>query len=101
MQTCGVSDDRFMFGAATECRLTLIADLMVLAVDPNHQRRGIGRKLVRWGLEQAAAEDQKVFLIATPEGKPLYESLGFRVLGDFDAAGLLHYSMLWKSDVTS
>ncbi|KAK4443353.1 puromycin N-acetyltransferase [Podospora aff. communis PSN243] len=76
--------------------------LAVLAIDPEHERRGIGRTLVRWGLEQAAAEeDGKVFLIATAEGKPLYEALGFRVLGEFDAAGLRHYSMLWTSDVSN
>ncbi|KAK0634203.1 acyl-CoA N-acyltransferase [Immersiella caudata] len=76
--------------------------LIILAVDPSYQRRGIGRKLVRWGLDQAAAaEGQKVFLIATPEGKPLYESLGFQVLGGFDAGGLLYYSMLWTPSVAN
>ncbi|KAK0654784.1 acyl-CoA N-acyltransferase [Cercophora newfieldiana] len=75
--------------------------LIILGVDPNHQRRGIGKRLVRWGLEQAAAEGQQVFLIATPEGRPLYESLGFQVLGEFETLGLVHYSMLWTPGVVN
>ena len=76
----------------------MVADLIILSVDPDHQRRGVGKKLVRWGLEQAAAEGKEVFLIATHEGKPLYESFGFRVLGEFETVGLVHYSMLWTPD---
>lgn len=75
------------------------ADLIILGVDPHHQRRGVGKRLVRWGLEQAAAEGQRVFLIATPEGKLLYESLGFQVLGAIETLGLVHYSMLWAPPV--
>ena len=71
-------------------------DLVVLGVDRNHQRRGAGKQLLRWGLDRAAEEGQKVFVISTPDGKPLYDAHGFKDLGSFDVGGgFMHYSMLW------
>ncbi|KAK0702970.1 acyl-CoA N-acyltransferase [Lasiosphaeria miniovina] len=72
--------------------------LLILTVDPRHHRRGIGKMLVRWGLEQAAAEKKGVFLSASPAGKPMYQSLGFRDLGAFEMLGLPHYTMLWEPE---
>jgi len=52
--------------------------------------------LVRWGMEKAAAERKQVFIIASPEGKQLYEALGFEVVGDvMEMGGIPHHSMLW------
>lgn len=76
--------------------LTYISDLLVLTVDPNHHRRGIGGLLLRWGMEQAAAENRQAFIHATPEGKHLYEKFGFKSLSSFDVAGLRHDCMLWS-----
>jgi predicted N-acetyltransferase YhbS len=70
---------------------------MSLAIDPAQQRRGIGKMLVQYGLEQAAKAGMDAFLISTPAGHRLYQSLGFRNVGEpFIMCGTPHYSMLWK-----
>ncbi|KID85033.1 Acyl-CoA N-acyltransferase [Metarhizium guizhouense ARSEF 977] len=51
-----------------------------LAVDPRHQRRGIGKLLLNWGIEKAKHDGRDCYLVATPAGKSLYESVGFRTL---------------------
>ncbi|KAF6807156.1 hypothetical protein CSOJ01_08344 [Colletotrichum sojae] len=52
-----------------------------IMVDPDHQRKGIGAKLLRTVVE--ASDDQKVptFLMASAEGYGLYKRLGFEDLG--------------------
>ena len=58
----------------------MIVDL--LATAPQHQRKGIGRLCMRWGLEKADALKAKVYLEATMDGYPLYSSLGFKPLDE-------------------
>ncbi|WP_454048932.1 GNAT family N-acetyltransferase [Cellulomonas sp. Marseille-Q8402] len=56
----------------------LVADM---AVDPEHQRRGLGRRVLTRLLEDIrtrAPEGAYVTLVADPPGRALYESLGFR-----------------------
>lgn len=70
-------------------------DLAVLSVHPNHQRKGVGKKLLQWGIKQAAEENKEVFLLSSPEGRPLYLSQGFRTLKEFMLCGTLpSYSMI-------
>ena len=54
--------------------------LGLLCVHPDFQRQGIGKDLVQWGLRQAADLGLTVHLEASPEGLPLYRSLGFNVV---------------------
>jgi GNAT superfamily N-acetyltransferase len=54
--------------------------LGLLCVHPDFQRRGVGKELVRWGLRQAADLGLTVHLEASPEGIPLYRSLGFKIV---------------------
>lgn len=51
--------------------------LDVLVVHPNHQRRGIGRQLIQWGLDEADKLGLITYLEASAEGVRLYESTGF------------------------
>ena len=51
-----------------------------MAVHPRHQRRGIGRLLVQWGIDIAERLDLPIYLEATLEGMRLYEHAGFKKL---------------------
>lgn len=56
----------------------LVADM---AVDPGHQRRGLGRRVLTRLLDDVRARAPQgayVTLVADPPGRRLYESLGFR-----------------------
>ncbi|KAK4210997.1 putative GNAT family acetyltransferase [Rhypophila decipiens] len=68
--------------------------LMTIATTPDQKRRGIGKMLMQWGLDQAKADKRNVFLTATDEGKFLYEKVGFKLLDEFEAAGKTHYAMM-------
>lgn len=54
-----------------------VADMATL---PAHQRRGLGRRVLEWLLDQIdtrAPADPYVTLMADEPGRPLYRSLGF------------------------
>lgn len=53
--------------------------LGVIIVSPDHQGKGIGRKLMNLVLEELG--ERCTVLIATQAGQPLYESLGFKAIG--------------------
>lgn len=55
--------------------------LQSLATDPNYQRRGIGSKLVQWGLDQADAEGLPCWIHASDAGRRVYEAAGFEQVG--------------------
>jgi len=56
------------------------AYIMNLFTRPEVRRRGIARRLMRHVLDVVQSEGTyKVRLYATPDGRPLYESLGFAV----------------------
>lgn len=56
--------------------------LGLVIVSAEEQGRGIGRKLMELVLE--ALGNRVTFLYATPDGKPLYEKLGFEACGTVD-----------------
>lgn len=60
--------------------------LAVMAVHPAHARRGLGRKLVRAIVDEAARRQRAGVTLTTfddlPWNGPFYRSAGFRVLGD-------------------
>ena len=55
--------------------------LAVLGVDPRFQRRGVGKRLLQWGLSRADEEAVQMGLIASPAGRRLYKSVGFQDVG--------------------
>ncbi|MBK1896918.1 GNAT family N-acetyltransferase [Chryseobacterium paridis] len=64
-------------------RVAIVDDLAVydqIITDPNHRRKGLGsfvmKELEKIALSKGAYNN---FLVATPEGKSLYESLGWEV----------------------
>ncbi|KAI1436764.1 acyl-CoA N-acyltransferase [Xylaria sp. CBS 124048] len=58
--------------------------LSMLHVDPRHQRRGAGRMLVMWGVEEAKKLGFPVFLESSEVGASLYLTCGFSFV-DIDA----------------
>ncbi|KAK4495501.1 hypothetical protein PRZ48_013833 [Zasmidium cellare] len=54
--------------------------LEYLAVDPNHQRKGAGSKLVNWGLEKARNDGMGAVVEGTPPGQPCYTACGFETV---------------------
>lgn len=74
---------------------------MVLGVDPNHQRQGIGKMLVKHGLDLAVKDGKDAFLVATAEGRGMYHSLGFCEVGEPSKMGEVpFYPMLWRRPVS-
>ncbi|KAL2269272.1 hypothetical protein VTJ83DRAFT_1456 [Remersonia thermophila] len=72
--------------------------LMMIAVDPKHHRRGIGKMLVQYGIDQAVKDGVDIYLIASPDGRFLYKSLGFEEMRETVTLGSTpHYSMIWKN----
>ena len=65
-------------------------------MDPQHQRKGIGRMLLDWGLSRAASENKDCYLMATPAGRPLYTKRGFEVVRTVPIFGVLHHSMIFR-----
>ena len=68
-----------------------------LAIDPAYQRRGIGSKLMEWGMERSKEEGIPITLDASSAGLRLYQKLGFReaqlnVIVD----GIKERSMVWS-----
>ncbi|KAI6303667.1 hypothetical protein MCOR22_007383 [Pyricularia oryzae] len=83
----------FIFGKSREHY-----ELSILAVHPQHGRKGIGKNLVQWGLDRARSDKKDAYLIATPMGKPLYERLGFVAIGDVPFLGINFTSMIVKNN---
>ena len=55
--------------------------LKVLAVDPEYQRKGVGTKLLAYGLDLADKLELPAFLEGSPHGKALYNRVGFEDRG--------------------
>ncbi|PMD29636.1 acetyltransferase [Hyaloscypha variabilis F] len=53
--------------------------LDMLAVAPEHQKKGVGTALVRSGMREAEKLGLDIFAHATSEGVPLYKRLGFKI----------------------
>ncbi len=61
--------------------------LPFIGVDPPHQGRGLGSRLLRVGLARADRDGLPAYLEAsTPRSRALYERHGFEVIGELRAA---------------
>ncbi len=75
--------------------------LMQMAVDPQRQREGIGRKLVV-ALERRAFGElglRELYCHARHDAVSFYEGIGWTVVGDpFEEAGIEHRRMVFRAD---
>jgi len=73
--------------------------LVLMAVDPDRQRQGVGRSLVGAVQRSAAAAGRNVWAAARVDALDFYRALGFRPMGqEFTGAmDLLHRRILWRS----
>ncbi|KAH8908544.1 acyl-CoA N-acyltransferase [Coniochaeta sp. PMI_546] len=55
-------------------------NLELIATKKAYQRKGLGARLVQWGVDRAAEDGWDCYLDSTPEGRRLYEKLGFKTL---------------------
>jgi GNAT superfamily N-acetyltransferase len=74
------------------------AELDFLAVGPKHQRRGIGRQLLNWGVYRAKEQSKDCYVVATDAGLPLYKAGGLEEIGRLDVFGEAHTQMIIKND---
>ena len=63
-------------------KLPKMVYLHVLAVHPNHQKKGIGRRLLQWGLDEADRLGLISYLESSMDGVRLYQSSGFEKVKD-------------------
>ncbi|RBR10475.1 uncharacterized protein FIESC28_09470 [Fusarium coffeatum] len=52
-----------------------------LGVSSKCQGAGVGRRLAQWGIDRSEEEGVPAGLVSSTPGLPLYEKLGFRVIG--------------------
>ncbi|MFC6236711.1 GNAT family N-acetyltransferase [Longivirga aurantiaca] len=79
--------DGSVVGVATLQPIDSTAEIVGVAVLPEHRRRGIGAALVRVLVTEASALGVgTVLLSAAPDALALYESLGFAVVGTLASA---------------
>ena len=57
--------------------------LAFLAVDPKFQRKGVGKRLMQWGMKRADVESIPLGLTSSPAGEKLYFDCGFEQVGVF------------------
>jgi ribosomal protein S18 acetylase RimI-like enzyme len=62
----------------------MVPDLEMVATDPAYQGKGVGSKLMRWGLERADQDGLEAYLEASPDGVRVYEHFGFCEAGRTD-----------------
>lgn len=52
--------------------------MYLLQTDPAYQRKGLGKLLLKHGLDLADSEGRKAYIEASEDGHPVYLKLGFR-----------------------
>lgn len=67
--------------------------LDMLATHPSHQRRGIARKLVAWGVEQADRENVCASLVSSADAETFYRSCGFVEVGRANVGALKEHGI--------
>jgi GNAT superfamily N-acetyltransferase len=89
-------NDGAAMSAVTVTRTGATAGVWCMATPPEHQGKGMGRALLSRVIDRLQRQGvDRFFLLATPAGRPLYESLGFALVADcptwvLDPSGQAH-----------
>ena len=77
--------------------------LQMLAIHPNHQRKGLGSRLIRLGLEEADRLGARTYIEASPAGLPVYLRYGWRPVEEklldlrpYGCEGIEHHLFLMR-----
>ncbi|KUI70014.1 hypothetical protein VM1G_04737 [Cytospora mali] len=73
--------------------------LNAIAVDPVHQRKGIGKMLTGWGLKRAEKEQKNIHFLSSPSGAKLYRAMGFEEVGSKEILGGMEYAFIKRAGV--
>ncbi|HEY6122566.1 MAG TPA: GNAT family N-acetyltransferase, partial [Pyrinomonadaceae bacterium] len=77
---CATSDGRVIGTSTTTTYGFDLAWIGMVLVDPEYRKRGIGKRLMQVALDYLRDIDvSTVKLDATPDGRPVYEGMGFKV----------------------
>jgi len=57
-------------------------ELLLMRTLPSYQKQGLGDMLLKWGIQQAEKMGKRIFLVASPEARTLYEKNGFVGVGE-------------------
>ena len=78
--------DNAPMSAVTVTRAGSTAGVWCMATPPEHQGKGMGRALLTRVIDHFQRQGvDRFFLLATPAGRPLYESIGFDLVADCPA----------------
>ncbi len=76
---CASADGRLVGTTTTTAYGDELAWVGMVLVDPEYRRRGVATRLMREALDYLEKRVAAVKLDATPDGRPVYEKLGFKV----------------------
>jgi predicted N-acetyltransferase YhbS len=68
-----------------------------MAVDPKYQRQGIGSLMMQRICEETDQQGRCAYVLAAPEGVPLYTKFGFEVVGQVETTQGVITSMFRRS----
>lgn len=108
----GVSNSTYVVTARSDGRLVGLARVLSddasivyvqdVLIDPEHQRRGIGRELLQRCLDRFSHVRQRVLLTDDePHQHRLYKGLGFHDVSRLDGGGLHAFVDIRGADLTS
>lgn len=75
----------------------IISGLDAIGVDPDQQRKGIGRLLMQYGAERAERDGKNIRFMASENGAKLYRALGYEEVGSCEILGGMEYSFVKRA----
>ncbi|RPA76703.1 acyl-CoA N-acyltransferase [Ascobolus immersus RN42] len=71
--------------------------IKLIGVSPNHQRKGVAKKLLAWAMERATRENLPLTLEASQAGRPVYTRMGFQTIAELEDFPGGAPCMVWRA----